>query len=494
MDGHIVADLWSLVKPTQPPVNHKQTAPAPAPAPKPAPPPAITLAEAHTVFHRWLGADYDTDALDAELAAVAVEKFNDGSDPVWLLVISGSAAAKTETVVALDGAGAIVTSAITGEAALLSATPKHDRANDATGGLLRKIGDRGVLVIKDVTSILSMNTDTRAKVLAALREIYDGRWYREVGAEGGKTLEWSGRLVVVGAVTTAWDTHHSVIATMGDRFVLVRIDSTTARMASGRQAIANTGDEKKMRAELAAAAGGVIAGMNTTPITVTDEETETLLKAADLVTLARTAVVTDYRGDVIDSHAPELPTRFAKQLTQIVRGGVAIGMDRADALRLAIRCARDSMSPLRLAIVDHLKDNPVNSTQEIRKAIDKPRLTVDRQLQALHALGVVDCDEVEYGPNGKSRWYYELAQDIDPSVLSCPGKPPNTPNPNKKGSKSEGGRSGTGTDIPGQLSVADFFANGEVRLGDRPGYCPLCERHIKTQSHKSGCINKGATP
>ena len=78
-------------------------------------------------------------------------------------------------------------------------------------------------------------------------------------------------------------------------------------------------------------------------------ETERLLAAADLVTLARTGVEYDYRGDVIDAHAPEMPTRFAKQLTQIVRGAVAIGMDRADALRLAMRCARDSMPPLRLA-------------------------------------------------------------------------------------------------------------------------------------------------
>ena len=140
---------------------------------------------------------------------LAVEKFDDGCDPLWLLIISGSGNAKTETVQALDGVGAIVTSSITGEAALLSATPKRERAKDATGGLLRKIGDRGVLVIKDVTSILSMNSDARAKVLAALREIYDGRWYREVGAEGGRTLEWRGRLVVVGAVTTAWDTDHA---------------------------------------------------------------------------------------------------------------------------------------------------------------------------------------------------------------------------------------------------------------------------------------------
>ena len=98
--------------------------------------------------------------------------------------------------------------------------------------------------------------------------------------------------------------------------------------------------------------------MNPEPITVTDEETDRLLAAADLVTLARTGVEYDYRGDVIDAHAPEMPTRFAKQLTQIVRGAVAVGMNRADALRLAIRCARDSMPPLRLAIIDDLAAHP----------------------------------------------------------------------------------------------------------------------------------------
>ena len=111
-----------------------------------------------------------------------------------------------------------------------------------------------------------------------------------------------------------------------------------------------------------------------------------------------------------------MPTRFAKQLTQIVRGGVAIGMDRADALRLAIRCARDSMPPLRLAIIDDLAAHPHSSTQEVRKRIDKPRNTVDRQLQALHMLGVLTCDEVAYDEN-RSRWFYSLAAGINPIAI-----------------------------------------------------------------------------
>jgi hypothetical protein len=436
MDGHTVDDLRRLVKPN-PPVaqpgesyNSSATTDYDAQATKQAAVPPMSLEDAHSVFHRWLGDDYDADTLDAMLAAVAAECLD--GDPVWLLIISGSGNAKTETVQALDGIGATVTSTLTSDAALLSATPERERTQGATGGLLRKIGDRGVLVIKDVTSILTMNRDMRARVLAALREVYDGRWYREVGADGGHTIPWTGRIAVIGAVTTAWDTAHSVVATMGDRFVLVRADSTKARRAAGRQAIRNTGMEETMRKELAAAAAGVIAGMDTQPITVTDDETETLLAAADLVTLARTGVEYDYKGNIIEAHAPEMPTRFAKQLTQIVRGGVAIGMERSEALRLAIRSARDSMPPLRLAIIDDLAANPYSTTTDVRRRTNQPRNTVDRQLQALHCLGVLTCDEVDRATGPGSWWYYSLADDIDPNCLAVPEMSLHTPNPTRE--------------------------------------------------------------
>ena len=126
------------------------------------------------------------------------------------------------------------------------------------------MGERGVLVIKDVTTILSMSGDARDKVLSGLREVYDGKWFRDIGVDGGRRLTWEGRLAVVGAVTTAWDTHQSVIAMMGDRFVLIRMDSNgkRSRVSAGRQAIGNTGSEIQMRQELSDAAGGVIAGIS----------------------------------------------------------------------------------------------------------------------------------------------------------------------------------------------------------------------------------------
>lgn len=428
-----------------------------------------TLEEAHTVFQRWLGEDYDTDALDAVLATAAVERLT--GDPLWMLLISGSGNAKTETVQALSGIGAHVVSTITSEGALLSATSKRERATDATGGLLREIGDRGVAVIKDVTSILSMNRDLRGQVLGALREIYDGSWVRKVGTDGGRSLPWEGRIAVVGAVTTAWDTAHSVIASMGDRFVLVRMNSAEGRQAAGRHAIGNTGHEIQMRQELSDATARVLANLDETLVDeLTPEEVDRLLAAADVVTLARTGVEYDYQGNVIDAHAPEMPTRFAKQLAQIVRGLLALGADRDRAMRLAIRCARDSMPPLRLGIIDDLATHPDSGVKEIRQRLGKPRNTVDRQLQALHMLGVLEVEEEDDFYRGRevTVWRYSLASHIDPEALKPPFNVPEksvpTPNPLEEGRESTGSL-GTPTDKSGTLSDPDHLLPPELNGG-----------------------------
>jgi hypothetical protein len=411
--GHTTDELRSLL---QTPADNQPTEPS--------------IAGVDAVFGKWLGAEYDLEAMHVVLAAAAAERLS--GDPLWLLIISGPGNAKTETIQSLSGAGAIVTSTISSEGALLSATPRREKSKDATGGLLRRMGQRGILVVKDVTSILTMNRDSRSSVLAAFREVYDGRWERNVGTDGGRSILWEGRLAVIGACTTAWDDAREVIATMGDRFVVVRTDSSdvTGRLVSGRQAIANTGSETLMRSELAASVGALLTSISTdAEAKLTEAEQDRILAAANIVTLARTAVTYDYRGDVVEAHAPEAPTRFAKQLGQVVRGALAIGLDRGEALRLAIRCARDSMPPLRLAILEDVADHPDACTRDVRRRLQKPRNTVDRQLQALHMLGLVVCDEEERGEvAGKPAtvWRYQLAEGVNLEALTVPDLSPHT--------------------------------------------------------------------
>ena len=381
------------------------------PLPPPPTPAARTLDDVHLTYLRWLGDGYDLGVLDAILATAAVEQLD--GDPVWLLVVSGSGAAKTESIMPLVGAGATVASSISSEGALLSATSRRERDKDATGGLLRAIGSRGVLVLKDFTTVISMSRDQRSMVLAALREVYDGSWTRNVGTDGGKTYKWAGRIALVGATTTAYDKAHAVIASMGDRFCLVRFDSTKGRTGSGRQALGNIGSEVQMRAELAEAVGGLLLNLPPQPdIELTDSEVDLLLQVADIVTRARTGVEKDYRGDVESAHDPEMPTRLAKQLGQIVRGGVAVGMTRQHALGVALRVARDTMPPARLDALLDVAAHPGSALREVTKRLQKPRSTVDRTLQELHILGLLEVDDDEVNVStGNPLWRYTVVEE-----------------------------------------------------------------------------------
>jgi hypothetical protein len=389
------------------------------------------LSAVHDTYRKWLGASYDLRALDVVLCAAAAEALT--GDPPWLLMIGGSGAAKTETIMALTGAGAEVVSTISGEAALLSGTARKEQAADATGGLLRKLGKRGLLVVKDFTSILSMNRDTRALVLAALREIHDGRWSRDIGGEGGRTLKWEGRLVIVGACTTAWDAAHQVIATMGDRFLLVRLTaSSNERRAAGMQAMANVNHEAVMREELSAAVGKLLGQVSAEEqLTLTEAEVSDVFDLADLVTRGRTAVQKDARGEPLFAHALEMPTRLAKQLVQLARGGLALGMDRGSAMAVVARCAADTMPPLRLRALADVAKHPGTPTADVVKRLQLPRMTVDRLLRELHLLELLTVNELEYGSS--VRWANSLADDVSRAALarltgnvSAP-TPPETP-------------------------------------------------------------------
>ena len=51
-----------------------------------------------------------------------------------------------------------------------------------------------------------MRPESKAEVLSALREIYDGKWTRYIGTDGGRPLHWEGKLGLVFGCTGAIDT------------------------------------------------------------------------------------------------------------------------------------------------------------------------------------------------------------------------------------------------------------------------------------------------
>ena len=207
------------------------------------------------VFRRWLYLP-DPGSVLVALGAYAANRLP--GSPVWLLLVGAPGSGKTEPLSALARLSDAHLAGTLTEASLLSGTPRKD-AKGAKGGLLREIGEFGVIIAKDFTSVLNMNRDARATTLAALREVYDGSWTRHVGSDGGRALPWQGKVGFIGAVTPTIDRAHAVTAAMGERFLYYRLPPIGAE-AIARTALRQQGRKAAlMRNELADAAAALVA-------------------------------------------------------------------------------------------------------------------------------------------------------------------------------------------------------------------------------------------
>jgi hypothetical protein len=361
------------------------------------------LADVEAVWRRWMEGD-DLYALRVVLGGYAGNLLP--GDPLWLMLVGGSGSGKTEAVSSLARLpDVLMESTITGESALLSATPKRDRGQGATGGLLRQLASPGVLVLKDFTTILAMQRDRRSEVLAALREVYDGEWTRSVGAEGGRRLHWKGKVGIIAGCTGAIDSAHAVIASLGTRFVTPRMPDVI-RANQSKRAMAQAGKETQMRAELADAAAGLFAdGLPEEPWELTEEELDRLVEIASLVALARSPVERDYRGNldlVLDSEAP---TRIAKELATLYRGLSAIGLGADASLTITIRVGMDCIPKLRRKCLEALfSGEEWMATPIVASTVDHPTTSTRRALEELQAHKLVLRRSAREGRSNVDRW------------------------------------------------------------------------------------------
>lgn len=345
----------------------------------------MSLEDARAAFRGWLHLP-DTGALDVVLGTIAANRID--GDPVWTLLVGPPGGGKSEILAAVSALGDTHPAATLTEAALLSGTPKREKAADAKGGLLRSIGDHGIIVCKDFGSVLSMNRDARAAVLAALREVYDGAWTRHVGTDGGRTLSWAGRVGLVGGCTPTIDRHHAVMGAMGERFTLYRLPEVDPDVQA-REALRHAGRERTMRTELADAARAALEPLRE-PRARTKEETDHLIATATLVVRGRSAVERDgYTREVELVPAPEAPTRLVIVLARLLDGLDAIGCGREEAFQLVTKCALDSIPALRLAVLTTIHAEDDLDTNAVAEAVRHPSSTTRRALEDLVAHGLL---------------------------------------------------------------------------------------------------------
>ncbi len=270
--------------------------------------------------------------------------------------------------------------------------------------------------------MLSMQRDARAGVLAALREVYDGTWDRPVGADGGKTLHWEGKLGLVAGVTTVVDRHHGVMDALGSRFAFYRIE-VDERKEQTRRALEHVRRARGTRTELRDAVAGFFAGLELpedAEHVLTDADIERLVSLADFVTLARSPVERDAYSTREIELVPdaEAPARFAGMLASLLEGLRAIGLEDGPAWRLVTKVALDSMPAQRRKVIEHLIVTPTTTTKDAATLLGLPTTTARRTLEDLAAHGVVTR---ESGGDGKSDvWALSAATRHDYRVGTVP--------------------------------------------------------------------------
>jgi hypothetical protein len=323
--------------------------------------------------------------------------------PVWLMIVGGPSSGKTEPIISLLTSPYIVSGATLTEAALLSGTSKKDIGRNATGGLLRQIGNFGVLLLKDFTSALSMKADVFNAVLAAFREIYDGSWTRLLGNDGGQTLEWTGKMGLIAAVTSAIDSRHGVMTSVGERFLFYRLPPVDA-LKQAAQAGAVSGFEKQMHEEIAASVRTFVSGIdyeNAPSLSQADQEW--LIPLATLVVTCRSTVDRNVRSHEVELiHQPEAPARLMKVLGQMVRALELIGVSSGRVRQLVVKLGIDCLPPVRGLVFNHLTSG-ASTVDEIAAAIGNySRSTVLRSLGDLSCHGIVE--EVSDARAKARRW------------------------------------------------------------------------------------------
>jgi hypothetical protein len=344
-------------------------------------------------------------------------------DAVWTMVVGPPSSGKTEILGGLVGLPEVFDLSKITVAGLL--TTRSAAFGGGHGGLLAEIvatghNRDGIILCKDFTSVLSVPSESRAEVLAALREIYDGSWSRRLGTNGGTSLAWNGRLTFIGAVTEAIDGHGDDMAAMGHRFILCRMPVLDGpdRRALGGRALAKSGTEQAMRRRLGRAFQEFSRSIPTMArsTTIGVSSGERLVALADFASRCRSSVGRGgHRREVEYLSQPEAPARVVTQLGQLYRAFRLLELSPEESLGYVGRVARDMVPPDRLLVIDLLaaKNRPL-SVAYVSGFVGLPQVTVQRVLEDLTLLGVAERTEPWLGLWSASGWLRSYAGVFGP--------------------------------------------------------------------------------
>jgi hypothetical protein len=337
-------------------------------------------------YCHWLAIDQDIESLEIILASMLDRKVL--GDPLWLFVVAPPGSTKTEILRSIYGLKSIAyhLSSLTSKTII---SGRENKQGNIVKGIYSKINGK-VVIIPELSEVLSKTRDERNAIFAQFRDLYDGRCVYGYGTTD-EPIAVDCNIGLVCGATSAVDMYGSVHAVLGERFLKVRPQFN--RELAKNRALENQKQLTWMRQQLALEAENFFTKLHINEPTISDEQAKKIGNLGEFTGYVRTTV-TNLGFNEFDTSEwqpePEFPTRISQQLQKLAKCLAIIrGKDEVtdDEIKTLSRVAKDSCIPNRLRTLEviHRHTEP----QTIQQIAKETGLDFKKARNSLEALSVI---------------------------------------------------------------------------------------------------------
>jgi len=356
----------------------------------------------HNAYKKWLFLA-DTNVIDVIYSTIIANRIP--GDPLWLFLVAKSGEAKSVFLMSFNNAPRIYTATSFTQNTLISGF--GSMGTDPS--LIPRLKDK-VLVVKDFTTILTVNPQERDAIFGILRDIYDGKIDKAFG--NGIYRSYQAKFGFLAGVTPAIELYVEGHTALGERFLSYRLlgtDEDNLERLLCHKAIDNTSYEKEMADELNEMAKKALTfDYSKITVNVSNAIKEKIISLAQWTSILRGSINRNkYSNEVTHKPFTERPTRLSKQYYKLLigigqfRGLKSVGEDEYNIIRDVGKGTIPSrMEDVISSLYARGKDREY-TTMEIIDLIGLPSVTVSRIVENLVMLGVLVMKKTSVGVLGK---------------------------------------------------------------------------------------------
>lgn len=324
--------------------------------------------------------------------------------PIWAYLIGPSSAGKTLMLDPMDGHGSIVALDTLSKASLLPGVkpgrPTKNTAKMAAKNSVLSQANGKVLVIKDMSALLTEDYKELKSILGMLRSAYDGKFSKAFGNVGQIEIEC--KFGFIAAVTDAIDRHSIVDSELGQRFIGYRMPAISLKEERAICDAIRKNKESELNEALHEAMCEMLDRQPKEP-SITKRQADAIMYAAEIVALARTSITRDKFTHDPRVSRPERAARLYSQLISLAKG---VAMSRGhrrvmgEDVVFVRHVAAHTLSLDTLRLLNMFLDKRVLTAQSLQDRFKWCAATCHRTLENLELIGITER-EVVAGSKGK---------------------------------------------------------------------------------------------